>query len=170
MTDNSNNLPELFNKDLLIKNPKILEAATDQYNGYTATLSSSRNMRLMLHMLFISINSGIFGFIAVSTENGETMSSINRMLAIEANLIGVILSLLWFVAIVKYRTDAKFILDNLSEAEPYLVFNFNKREYAMKRKMCKALRKIYKFVEHSFPCIFAIFHVVIGVGVLLGSG
>lgn len=154
-------LEKLFNLESEKVNPKLLSAMVAQYDSYAMSLTSSRNTRGLFHTIFISIHSIIFAVIGLSVGNGEALIHVSSLLIMNANIIGIVMSVLWLVIIMKFRLEAKHCLILLCEAERFLPFNFFTEEYKMKESTCILIRSIYKYAEPSIPYIFAIIHIVI---------
>jgi len=158
----------VFNEESEKIRPGELMAATEQYGIYATSLPSSRNTRGLFHTIFISINSLIFAGIGLTAGNGEAPISIGKWWLMDANIVGVVISVLWWVIIMKYREESRTSLKLLSEAENYLPFRFFSKEYALKKEDPFIVRKVFKHAEPSIPVIFATIHSLIGLGIWSG--
>ncbi|MFC1730789.1 hypothetical protein ACFL6I_10695 [candidate division KSB1 bacterium] len=156
---------KLFNREVSSIDSAVLTASTAQYGMYATALADSRHARNTFHSIFISIHSVVFAIIGLSSGNGEAIISINQLLIAEANVVGVVMSTLWWIIVMKYREESKVSLKLLSKAEEHLPFNFFRTEYKIKKGSPCIVRKIFKHSEPSIPCIFASIHAVIGLGI-----
>jgi hypothetical protein len=139
------------------------KAGVSQYKVYAGSLSSSSSARIAFHGIFISMNTFVYLFFALSASNGNSTIPIDKNLLMLANLTGCVMSILWEWIIINYRARSKRVLSilcGMEETLPYQPFSVERE----KRKKSCPLPAPELFISPLFAGI----HLVLLWGVFTG--